>query len=1075
MRVVTCTLESMAIVSFDQDQRTVLAAVTDGRNHRVFGAPGTGKSTVISELVAAIIDTRGQASVRVVTPSRQSATAMRDSLALRAGIATAGPLARSISSLAFAIVSDANGDGFPPRLLSGGEQDAILKDILDGHRENGVELGWPDDIDINVRSIREFRTQVRDLLSRSRDLGLFGGSDRPLGKLAQLGESAERPEWTAAAALLDEYIEFLEISCPGQVDPAELINNATSLLNREHPRSADDQVTLVLDDAHDFTPSHWRFIAAWSRTRGPVIAFGDPDTATAGFRGTDPGVLTALSDNATAVEWAPPLSLTVIHRQGGVMPSVIDTVRSIIGVPAGYVRPATQPSDGAPATSVLTSLASSPSRERDTIARFLRTHHSPETPFDSMAVIVRSGAEAESLVSHLNSLNIPAFAETTGRPLRDHPVVASLLLLVARGLHPEKLTIDDIRTLLTGPIGGLSSLEYRAVRRTVRAAELATGSNLSADAILLRMMRNRTEVVTFNRPLARGFMTVSAILDAVASSHGAQMDELLWTAWSATGLSDVWSSESKKVGYAATYAHDGLDAVLALFHVIETALSNSPSESADTFIQRMMGQAVPNDSLSPRMTAGSVVVATPSAVVGREFAVTVVAGLNRGVWPNLRNRSAILKTTELAAAASMTSDERAQQQLDPRRGILHDEVRLFLVAITRATNAMLLTALKTEDEAPSPLFAIFAGSKTSLEDSALDIPAADSIVGTFVGADHVTTLRELVARLRSVLVSSGATEDARADAATALSKLAAEGVPAAAPSQWLGMRDITDEHRPLFPDGVVGVSPSGLDNFDASALDWFVESVASGESTIHMSMGTLIHWVAEKATVFDAQTLKNLVSERWSELSFEAPWLDEAQRAIADTLCEGLSDYLTDAAGLGLDEILHEQRLSIEITDGGDDGIVAKIGGRIDRIERRADGTAVIVDFKTGSKTKSAADTEKHLQLRAYQYGLVNGGIVHRISADGTVEAFAAENGGAKLVFPRVPSTVESGSPRGYSENVQSVSDDTAHAEFVAAIMTAARGMHQSVFTGPRVGRDFKGSLDPDKVWVRIPEVSAHE
>jgi hypothetical protein len=86
-----------------------------------------------------------------------------------------------------------------------------------------------------------------------------------------------------------------------------------------------------------------------------------------------------------------------------------------------------------------------------------------------------------------------------------------------------------------------------------------------------------------------------------------------------------------------------------------------------------------------------------------------------------------------------------------------------------------------------------------------------------------------------------------------------------------------------------------------------------------------------------------------------------------------------------------------------------------------------------------------------------------------------AKNGGAKLVFPRVPSTDASGSARLYSENVQSVSDDEAHAQFVTAIMSAARGMHQSVFTGPRVGRDFKGSLDPSKVWVRIPEVSAND
>ena len=1073
--MVTCTLGVMAIVSLDQNQRDVLAAVTDGRNHRVFGAPGTGKSTLIRELVAGIIESRGQAAARVITPSRQSATAMRDELTLRAGVATEGPLARSISSLAFAIVSEANGDGFPPRLLSGGEQDAILKDILDGQRETGVDAGWPDDIDINVRSIREFRTQVRDLLSRSRDLGLFGGDDRPLAKLAQLGESAGRPEWVAAASLLDDYIEYLEVSCPGQVDPAELINNATAILAKESARPIDEQVTLVLDDAQDFTPSHWRFIAAWSRSRGPIVAFGDPDTATAGFRGTDPGVLTASPDSDTAVTWEPPLSLSTLHRQGGVMPDAIATVRAIIGLADGYTRPAADPSPAAPTTVVRTSLASSPSRERDTIARFLRSEHSPEKPFDAMAVIVRSGAEAESLVSHLNAMNIPAFAETTGRPLRDHPVVASLLLLVARGLHPENLTIDDVRTLLTGPIGGLSSLEYRAVRRTVRAAELASGSNLSADAILVRMMTDRNEVVVFNRPLPRGFTTVSRILHDVGAARESQMDELLWTVWNATGLADRWVSESTKTGYAATYAHDGLDAVLALFHVIETALSNSPTESADTFIERMMGQAVPNDSLSPRMTVGSVVVATPAAVVGREFAVTVVAGLNRGVWPNLRNRSAILHNTELASAAFVSSEERDQQQLDPRRAVLHDEVRLFLLAITRATDSMLLTALKTEDEAPSPLFRIFAGSKTRIEDASLDVAAANALVPTFVGANYVTTLRELVATLRAKLISSESTDSEKADAAAALAKLVKEGVGGAAPSEWLGMRDITGEHRPLFPDGAVSVSPSGLDNFDASALDWFVESVASGASTISMSMGTLIHWVAEKATVFDINTLKTLVDTRWSELSFEAPWVNEAQRAIADTLVTGLSDYLTRSEQGGLEEVLHEQRLRITISDGGADGVTATIGGRIDRIERHADGTATIVDFKTGAKAKSDADTQENLQLRAYQYGLVNGGVVRRVDSDGITVPFHAENAGAKLVFPAVPSTPKGGSPLEYTENVQAVSDDTAHAEFAAAIMEAARGMHQSVFTGPRVGRDFAGSLDPNKVWVRIPEVSAHE
>jgi len=188
-----------------------------------------------------------------------------------------------------------------------------------------------------------------------------------------------------------------------------------------------------------------------------------------------------------------------------------------------------------------------------------------------------------------------------------------------------------------------------------------------------------------------------------------------------------------------------------------------------------------------------------------------------------------------------------------------------------------------------------------------------------------------------------------------------------------------------------------------------------------------------------------------------------------------LSDYLTRSEQGGLEEVLHEQRLRITITDGGADGVTATIGGRIDRIERHTDGSATIVDFKTSSKAKSDPDTQGNLQLRAYQYGLVNGGVVRNTGADGTKEIFEAENGGAKLVFPLVPSTPKDGPTLGFTENVQGVSDDSAHAEFVAAIMEAARGMHQSVFTGPRVGRGFTGTLDPDKVWVRIPEVSAHE
>src|SRR6478672_1825736 len=99
--------------SLDPSQRAVLAS-RRGAGAVVLGAPGTGKTTVAIELVAAAVLDDGLApdEVLVLTPSRRTATALRDRLALRLAEpdeATApvlpGPLARSIASYAHAIVT----------------------------------------------------------------------------------------------------------------------------------------------------------------------------------------------------------------------------------------------------------------------------------------------------------------------------------------------------------------------------------------------------------------------------------------------------------------------------------------------------------------------------------------------------------------------------------------------------------------------------------------------------------------------------------------------------------------------------------------------------------------------------------------------------------------------------------------------------------------------------------------------------------------------------------------------------------------------------------------------------------
>ena len=132
-----------SVVLDEAQQRVVDARRTPGAI--VLGAPGSGKTTAVVELVAAAVldDGLAPSSVLVLTPSRRTATLLRDRLALRladsgddtlahrAPGALPGPLARSVAAYAFSIVTAAHrlGGLAEPRLLSGADHDADLAEL----------------------------------------------------------------------------------------------------------------------------------------------------------------------------------------------------------------------------------------------------------------------------------------------------------------------------------------------------------------------------------------------------------------------------------------------------------------------------------------------------------------------------------------------------------------------------------------------------------------------------------------------------------------------------------------------------------------------------------------------------------------------------------------------------------------------------------------------------------------------------------------------------------------------------------------------------------------------------------
>src|SRR3954468_14471254 len=121
---------SGARIAPDGDQRAVVV-LPPRASGVVAGAPGTGKTATLIERVAALVEQgMDPDAVLVLTPSRHTATALRDRLALAMGRATSGPPARSMASFAFHVVraaAVAAGEE-PPQLLTGGDEDQLIQD-----------------------------------------------------------------------------------------------------------------------------------------------------------------------------------------------------------------------------------------------------------------------------------------------------------------------------------------------------------------------------------------------------------------------------------------------------------------------------------------------------------------------------------------------------------------------------------------------------------------------------------------------------------------------------------------------------------------------------------------------------------------------------------------------------------------------------------------------------------------------------------------------------------------------------------------------------------------------------------
>jgi superfamily I DNA/RNA helicase len=1002
----------------DERQQAVVE-LPAGASAVVIGAPGTGKTTALVARVRRLLEGSGLApdELLVLTPTRQTATALRDRLAVGLDLATPGPLARSVASFSFQLVRAAAVSASQPlpQLLTAGDQDRIIAELLAGDEEDAATGAdrWPQSLGPAVRRSRAFRAELRALQALCADLGLAPAD------LVRLGEARDREVWRSAGSFLGEYRESIAWQRPAHRDPAELVHEAAGLFGgapSEVIGPAARLRVIVVDDAQELTRGGIALLLA-ARARGvAVVAFGDPDIGSGSFRGASPELFDALATALGRVE-----VLETPHRAADGLTRLTRTVTASIGA-AGRIehrRPPGAARDDEP--QVVSAIhASSPFEETDVIARTLRGWHVREgIPWDQLAVIAHDTRQVARLEAELAAREVPTRAASVPRPIGAEPAVRALLTLVQLGLaEPGERDPDAVADALLSPYGGLDAVGLRRLRARLRIAELADGRTRPARVLLAEALAEPAQLALIDAPEARRAERLAATLGRIHAdaARGATIHELLWIAWERSGLERTWVRQAAGHGSTAEEATRSLDALVALFGAAKRAVERLASGAADDparFVRAMLDTEVPEDLLTAPERPGAVALLTPAAALGTEFEAVVVAGVQDGVWPNTRLRGGLLDAWRLEDELEAWRTSGAAPTpavVDRRRGVLHEELRLFVRAVSRARSRLVVTAVDDDDLGPSALFSFLP----------------DPVTGD--GAGHPLTLRGLVAQHRRALTTS---DDAqvRRHAAGQLALLADAGVPGALPVQWYGIASpSTDAPLHDLARAPVRVSPSRLEGFEKCGLDWAIRTLGGDTRSFSSGLGTILHAAMEEVPQGGVDELRRIVDDRWGELEFEAPWLDRQEHAWAHRLVVRLHAYLDRVLREGGRAVGAEARFQVAvelpvdpgaaprvwpIVTGSDDGTLrhpgpdgpyAVLSGSIDRVELYPPGRGedvpddsaaaprvVVVDLKTGrSESRVSADkVREDAQLSAYQLAVAEGLV------DGMGEAIGA---GARLV-----------------------------------------------------------------------------
>ncbi|MGP3964504.1 ATP-dependent helicase [Nonomuraea sp. 3N208] len=925
----------------------------------VLAGPGTGKTTTIVESVVDRIERRGLDPERVLilTFSRKAAEELRQRVTARLRRTTRTPLALTFHSYAYALLrreSILEGKA-PPRLLTGPEQLLEIRRLLHGELESGG-LDWPVSLREPLKT-RGFAEELRDFLSRANERGLDGE------RLVELGRRHGRGDWVAAGRFAERYQDRFDLDPEETYDYAELIGAASALLARpdvrERERAAHDVV--FVDEYQDTDPAQELLLAQLAGDGRDLVAVGDPDQSIYGFRGADVHGIMKFPERFKTLDGqdAPVLALRVCRRSGAGLLEASRRVATRLPAGPGAGHRDLVPLPDTPEGDARVLLADSTSQEAAIVADTLRRAHLIDgVPWHRMAVLVRSARRQVPLLRRaLTNAGVPTMIAGDEVPIAQEPGVRPLLTLMRVVLDPAHLDEGVAEELLTGPLGGTDMIGVRRLRRALKIAENEAsdaGEARSSGELLVAAVQDVRELTRIEPHVAVPAERVAKLLAVAREAVREQgtAEDLLWAVWHASGLAQRWTELSMSGGSRGAQADRDLDAVVALFDHAARFVDRMPKAGPEVFIDDLAAQEIPGDTLADRAPDGDAVrVLTAHRSKGLEWDVVVVAGVQEGVWPDLRLRGSMLGVEDLVEVVEGAQPNAASLASK----LLAEERRLFYVAVTRARRRLVVTAVggeDTDERASRFLSELLPGAveTATMDDRArwLNMPA-------------------LVADLRSAVTDPTKPRRLRQRAAQQLARLAAAGVQGAHPNDWYALTPISDDRPLSWPDGIVSISPSAVESFTKCGLRWLLETAvgAAGTSTAQ-GLGNVIHALAVLANT-DLPS-EDLLGERldqvWHELDFGGTWYNRKQRQVAEQM---IGKFLRWQKDNPRELKAMEESFTAMVSEG------VQIKGRVDRVESDDHGRAVIIDLKTGGSKPKAGEIDRHPQLGVYQLAALLG------------------------------------------------------------------------------------------------------